>query len=239
MSILHKRTAALLLFGAGVLIGCFFFGLAVWGDLEASLFSSNITADKSLTSMSCPVMINTNETAEVSAVLVNPFDKVLHVMVRSQISNGFLTYKREDLQQGDLQVGERKKVSWEVTPDDAVWERLIFARVYQYASALEKSKGGSCGILVVDFPYLTGFQISALLIGLSLAAMGAGLALWFKINRPIHGKILESTRAVVALAVIVTVGILTAIFAMWFFGLLMLLLAAILVIAVVANLNNA
>ena len=237
MQLNFQRVLALTIFGLGALIGAIFFGLATWGDLEASLFSSGVTGDENLSTMTCPIMITTSETGQVKAVIENSLDRTVHTAVRSDISMGLLTFKREDTQQLTLEPGEKQTVSWEVTSEDAVWNRVILARLYEYANYPEKAKGGSCGILLVDLPLVKGAQIVVISIILSVLGIISGLTIWERAHRPLKGRARDIMRAMVVLGVIVAAGILSALLGSWFFGLMALILALILTGSVIANLS--
>lgn len=237
MKLNSQRIFSLVLYGAGVLIGIVFFGLATWGDLEASLFSSGITADDNLSTMTCPIVMTTSETGQVKAVIENKLDRTINAAVRSQISFGLVTFKREDTIQIQLEPGEKQTVSWNVTPEDAVWNRVIFARIYEFANYPEKSKGGSCGILVVNLPFIKGNLIVALATILSALGILSGLFIWQRIHQPLQGRTMDVMRAMALLGIIVGGGFLSAFLGAWFLGLLALLLALILVGSVIANLS--
>lgn len=218
-----------LIFTLGVLAGLFLLIMMVWGDLEASLFSRGLEADKSLTSLHCPVFISPQETGLVTARLRNPTEMDWERFVRVNISEGFVTLTRELTSSIPVKASNSQKVQWEVYPEDAAYDRIIFFRVYINAKYPYPSLGSSCGILLLDWWGLTGMQI---LVGTILAFLGlTGIGfLLLKVNTSRSDEnAWHAINAMVALAVIVTLGLIISYLSVWVVGLL--LLAAALLMA--------
>ena len=71
------RTLGTPIFTLGILAGIFLLALVVWSDLEASLFSSAMNAEKRLTTLHCPIFISPQETKKVTAKFNQPNRKRL------------------------------------------------------------------------------------------------------------------------------------------------------------------
>jgi len=221
-----------LIFSVGVIAGLFLLIMMVWGDLEASLFSRGLEADKSLTSLHCPVFISPQETGLVTAKLNNPTDKDWERYVRVNISEGFVTLTREFKTNIPIKAGSSQRVQWEVYPEDAAYDRIIFFRAYVNAKYPYPSLGSSCGILLLDWWGLTGMQI---LVGMVAAFLGLTALGFFllKISTPLSDESAwHAINAMVALAVIVILGLIISYLSAWVVGLL-LLAAALLMTGII------
>ena len=103
------QTVGTIIFSIGIALAFGLLAALVWGDLEASLFSTALDAEKSLRTLSCPVFISKNETSQIKATFKNPLDKDWSRFTRVYISDGFITLKREKVRQkSQSRLGERK-----------------------------------------------------------------------------------------------------------------------------------
>lgn len=213
------RALGLLLFVIGALLGLGLAGIAIWGDLEATLFdrTMELLSDASLKGLHCPMLLTTDESGTVSATIKNPLDRPAEFRVRIHVSR-YLTLLRESDSWVSLAPGERQRVEWTVTPDDVVYDHLILVKVLQYPRYPLPSRLGSCGVVVVDLPILSGGQILALALAASLLGMSAGIGLWLAISRPLHGRELEAVRAMVALACCVVASLIAGLLGLWGLG---------------------
>jgi hypothetical protein len=150
------------LYLTGLLVGVTFLSLFVWANIEASLFDPAISGDKSLRTLQCPIIITEEEVASIRVTINNPLEREIDRKVRLNISEGMLTLKRQEAQLISLTPGETKTLEWEAYPSDAAFERLILVRGYIFRSTPLPASSGSCGILVVNVPGMTGGQISLL-----------------------------------------------------------------------------
>ena len=225
------RGISLILYSIGILIGMAVGGGIIWGDLEASLFDSSIKPKSSL-SLSCPVVITTNEVGKVSATLKNPVEREKKFYVRAHISEGYVSLKREIDQQIPVAPGEKGRVYWEIYPEDAAYDRIILFRAYVNPSYPVPSQGNFCGVLVLDIPFLTGTQILMLLLGMSLACIIGGSVLWNKANHPMSEDIRSLTNAMYALAIIIFGAILAGYLGVWILG-IVIFASSILLIGII------
>jgi hypothetical protein len=210
-----------LLFALGVLVGLAMMGGAVWGDLEASLFQSARRGGSGLPGLRCPVILGTSEAGTVSAKLRNPLDRPVEFNVRTYISEGYVSLMREEKTRLPLEPGEKERLEWPVTPDDAAYGRLILARVRVLGQYPLPERQAACGILVLDTGLLSGGQVVALAVLASLLGMGAGAGLWIAVSRPVAGRRLEAVRAMGALAASVGVGLVVSLLGLWVVGVVM------------------
>jgi hypothetical protein len=236
----HKiqRALGVLIFAVGVLSGMALLGIAVWGDLEASLFDASTRADASLTTLRCPVMMTAQEIGRVSATFENPLERPVTFTIRAHISQGHVTLMREINSKLPLEPGETQTLEWTVTPDDAAYGRLVLIRVRVSAKYPLPSRDASCGILVVDLPYFTGNQITAFALAAIVLSMVVGAGLWVVANRPLRGLAHEVTRAMGVLATSILVGLVLGLLGQWLLGTLLLVITVLLIAAIVGYLVN-
>lgn len=170
--------AALFLFG--LLLGLLFSTGSVWGDLEAIMFDPAPTGggDAPLSTLRCPVLITAREGGLVSATFHNPSQLALSRTVRFYVSHGFATLVRQEEQQFLLQPGETRRVSFAVTAEDAAWRHFILVRINVLRNLPLPSHSASCGVIVLNLRGLTGGQVVALAVAVSLLSMAAGMVLW-------------------------------------------------------------
>lgn len=222
------RVVSLIVYSAGLILGMLIAGGIVWSDLEASLFDSSIKTKSSL-SLNCPVAITTHETGKITATLKNPTDRIKNFYIRAHISEGYVSLKREIDQQIPVAIGEKEKVSWEIYPEDAAYNRIILFRANVNAAYPLPTQGNFCGVLVLDIPLLTGSQFFILMLGLSLACLIGGMAIWKKINRPMNENLRSMTNAMIALAIIIYSTIVVSYFGIWILGILLFAISILMI----------
>jgi hypothetical protein len=188
IGIIGLRFFSVLLFSFGTILAIILYGGAVWSDFEASLFDASFTAEKSLSSFKCPVMMTTSETVYIKAAFTNPLDRTFRPFIQFHMSEGYVILKSEFKTTLELEPGETQELEWEVTPERAAWGRFVLARVLQFRRYPVPSHGAACGIVVVDFPALTGNQLLALVTLTSIICMGIGGWIWIRNNRPLEGR---------------------------------------------------
>jgi hypothetical protein len=220
------RTLSIFLFAVGVLAGMVFFTASTWADVESVFYGFNRYGNKVTTVMHCPILITSQETGTLTATFKNTSDQAVRPTVRFQASN--IGLFRTETTRLSMEPGGSQIVEWTVSSADMVLNRLIFAKIYTYASYPLEDIEQTCGILVLDLPGFNGGQITAVFIALSLLGMGLGCLLWSATNRPLKLRRLEAMRAMLTLAVVVILGMLSALFSWWPLGILLTALALIL-----------
>lgn len=221
------RPLGILLFSAGLLLGMALFGTLVWADFEAVLFNPGRRYDAPLRSLRCPVMITRSETGTVTASLTNPLDRSIDRYVRAHITDGYVTLMREVDQSVSIASGERERLAWEVTADDAAFERFILVRIVVRGRYPLPSRQGTCGIFVVDVPYLTGEQVFGLVFTASLISMGMGFGLWYRASEPLRARGLQAARAMGMLASSVALGTIVGWLGWWLPGAIVFLITVL------------
>lgn len=223
------RTIGTLIFSIGVLAGFFLLSMSVWGDLEASLFSRIMDAEKTLISLRCPVIITPGETGKVTARIGNPTDKDWERFTRAYISEGHITLMREIRMAVPIKAGASEMVEWDVYPEDAVYDRIVFFKVYIHSNYPYPSIGGSCGIVLIDWAGLTGKQIQTILMLFFIGFSIMGFALW-KVSTPYSNSEAWSLfYSMITLAIVTIVGLGISYFSFWIIGLMFLVVAVLMI----------
>ena len=218
------RSLGILLFSLGLLLGMALFGAIVWADFEAVLFNPGLQQEAPLRSLRCPVMITESETGEVTASLFNPLERSTERFLQAHITDGYVTLMREVNRRVSLEPGERQQLAWEVTADDAAYERFILVKVVLRGRYPLPSRQGTCGILVVDVPYLRGEQVFGLGFGAALLCMVGGIVLWLKAGDPLVDRGRRVARAMAALTGSIVVGTTVGLLGWWLPGFIIFLI---------------
>lgn len=227
------RKIAFILFTLGLLLGMLFNAGAIWADLEAFLFDSSTSAEGTLHSFKCPVIIAPHEAAQISARFTNPLDRQLKSLVRFHATEGLVTLFREEDTRLDIQPGGKQSLQWQVTAEDAVWDRIVLARVHLFRDYPLPERTAACGVLVVNLAGLPGAWVTWLTVGLSLAGMLGGVTLWGRANQPLKGRDRYAAQTMAGLLGFVLACMAANLFFGWIlagalfvFGLLLLMAAA-------------
>jgi len=229
------RFFSILLFALGILLGTYFFGMVTWGDLEASLFDTNMVPEETLDGFSCPVAISPRETGTVRVLVINSADRVVRPLIQTYISNGGILRVSERQTRLVLDPGEAVAIEYPVEAADAVWGRFIFIRTIQFRAYPLPSRGDACGILLLDIANLSGNQAIALIISISLALSLAGLILWARSNQPLQRRARNAMTAMTAMTIVMTGGIVSAMLGSWLVGLLLGIIMILLTLVIFAE----
>jgi hypothetical protein len=215
-------------YSAGFLVALTLATIAVWGDIEAAMFDPTISAEQRLHGLRCPVIATSHEDVSVRATFSNPSNRSVRIPIQMRVSHGRVTLMREVAVTLPLEPGESETLEWRVGTDDLVYGRFILVRVIGLRSAPLPSRGGSCGIMVFDVPYLAGSQILIISLLFSLVAMLVGGRLWLVSVRPLDYRSRRVARTMVLLALIVSATLVAALFGYWGVGILALIFIFIL-----------
>ncbi len=219
----------LLIFSIGVLLGMALFGSAVWGDLEGSLFDMSLRGEASLRTLRCPVIMTTAEDGTLTATFTNPLDRSIEYRIQTRVSQGHVTMMREVETRLPLDPGEKETLEWMVTPDDAAYGHLVLVGMRLGAKYPLPARHGTCGILVLNLPNLTGDQVFTFTLLISLVSMAVGIGLWIAGNRPLSVLGRDVTRAMIALAVCVITGMITGFLGWWLIGVIFFAITLLLI----------
>lgn len=221
------------LYFLGILFGAAVAALAIWGDLEASLFDTLFKAEQPLPSLSCPVLMTLDEDATIEASFTNGDDRVEILRVRARISQGFASLIREEQIEYSLEPGQSETAVYQISADDAAWDRVVLARVNTVRNApYRRLVGSSCGVLLVPVRGITGNQILFTMISLSLVLTVLGGYLWQNGRiRPYSPQDHKIWRLMLAFAGLVGAAMLAGLLQQWLLGGALLIILFLLLIS--------
>ncbi|MCS7011325.1 MAG: hypothetical protein N2049_07425 [Anaerolineales bacterium] len=220
------------LFTFGALVGLVFFAVGSFADLESVLFGFDRYGYKMASSFDCPVLLDAQETGVVRFVITNRTKTNIRPNVVFQTS-AFPIFRTER-QVIALAPGEKAVLEWTVGQEDLAYRHFIFAKVYTFASYPAPDVEQTCGILVLDLPFLTGAQAVALLVVVSLVSMGVGGGLWM-IQQSVEGQGRSTWSVMLTLAGVVLVGMGSVWLAIWPLGVLLATLSLVLIGVIVGH----
>lgn len=214
------RILSIILFLIGILVGLAFEVIAVFSDVESTLYFPS-PYDRRLNSLHCPVLVAQGETGKISASFTNSLNKVISPTLRAEISTKLMPETVDT--QVSINPGETKRVEWDVTEENIDLGYFIFARVYTPLVYPIPARVATCGILVVSLAGLTGGQLTAILVTLSVVGILGGLILW-PLSTLQTERISGLTNGMRFLGVIVVLGIVASLLG-WWWGISGILLA--------------
>jgi hypothetical protein len=224
---------SILIFFIGFLVGMLLLGIAVVGDFEGYVFYPTLMGDSVLTTLDCPVIMDSSEVGTITATMQNPSEKRITPTVWTHISEGFVTLVREDRVNLELEPGESQQVQWTVTEDDAAYDYWVLVKVYVYSQHPLPSSQGSCGVFVTDLKGFTGVQVYVFAFAISVLFMGVGTGIWFATNRPLRGKaVIDRTRTLVIMGAVVLLGLISTFIGsyLWIVGAVLLIIGVLLIL---------
>jgi hypothetical protein len=236
MSASKKSSSVLsvILFGIGVVMGLVFSAFLIWANVEASLFDPDLRGDAAL-DLHCPLVLNADETGTVSATFTNTATWDVNLIVQADISETYLSLFRHEKVILKLASGESQEVRWTVSAADKVYGRFVFVKAANNRQMPIPGRVGTCGIVIANIPFLTGAEMVVIAIGLTVILFAAGMALWYRGNRPLLGKGNDVMRSMTWLAVVVGVTVLCGIFGAWLPGIVAFVISILLIAEVIRH----
>jgi len=220
------KRAAFFLFSAGILLAFLFNLLSVWANAEALSFDSELKAEGPL-KIVCPPFITLAAPTEISTWVKNSGQDAVRRTLRFTATQGSVLYTRREETIFDLQPGEARRFTWQVSASDAAWRRFVMGRAYLFRAYPDSSQSSACGIFLIPISFLPGEGLSALWLILS-----AALTAWGGWRLHQRGLPADREGAFSALAALSALGILSSLMG-WFALAAFSLLANFLLILIV------
>jgi hypothetical protein len=231
-----RKILILIILLFGVLLGIALVGIATWGDMETVLFYPASTADKDLSNLQCPIVISKTETGLVSVNIKNSSTYTVTPIIRFTVSQGSTIFTEGFTNQPSIPPNSTQKIFWQVTSNEAAYhESLILVQVFVNRSYPLPSRSNTCGITVMNLGPLTGKTVVIGSLCLSLATMLLGSSLWIRSHKTIPGHRDTLSGGLIALELIIFIGILASLFALWMVGLISFLLSVLMIVVLIAR----
>ncbi|MCP4419509.1 MAG: hypothetical protein GY805_23090 [Chloroflexi bacterium] len=214
----YQQKAGLQLFTLGLLLSSIIALIAIWGDLEASLFDVSIRPQESLSTLRCPILITEKESGTIRASFKNESEKSVEISVRAHVSQGFVTYLREENTRLPISAGGTESLSWSIDSEDAAFNRVVLARIATLRKPGHPSVGAACGVMVWHTNLLTGQQIIIGTLLLSFVCLVASVYLWGYKRRVMTSREHEITRMMALFAGIILLALIAGFIGWWGLG---------------------
>jgi hypothetical protein len=219
----------IIVFCLGVVIGLALSGSMIWANFEASMFDPNLMGDEAL-KLHCPLMLTENETGTAYATFTNTGTWDVKLIVNATISENYVVMYRREKVILDLAPGESQEVRWTVSGSEKVFGRFVFVKAANNRLMPIPARVGTCGIVVVNIPFLTGVELVTLAIGLTILFLAAGMFLWNRQNRPLRGQGRDVMRSMYWLSVVIGADILCGVFGAWLPGIVAVVISVLLIV---------
>jgi hypothetical protein len=187
------RALGLALFWLGILLAVALASGGTMADLEATFYGFPWYTHERLPGFKCPVLMTRWETGTVSLTLKNPTDRTIPFLAHADISTPGPT--REARTKVEVAPGEKQRVEWTVTSADVDLGYFIFVSGWTNPAYPYPTRQSMCGILVLNVPGLTGQQVFAGTLVVSVLSMVGGIYLWITGSRPLAGRRRSATGA--------------------------------------------
>lgn len=219
-----KRLTGMLIFAAGILLSTCLTAALTWANFEAAFYGFPRLAIDQFNGLSCPPLLTRRETGVILVEVNNPTGKKIDPILRIDTSTAGVPATKQI--QISLEPGETQQLSQTVTAENIDLGFFIFAKAYRYPAYPLPTAEATCGILIVDLPFLNGMQIYWLWLTLSLAATPLGLWLWSATESQADRKMPSAAKV---LTITALTGLLISAKALWLLGILCLALTILLV----------
>lgn len=234
-----KRQIQIIVSTILIIFGVLFFilvgGLSIWADLEASLFNSARRSTEPLPSLNCPSFITSDETGVVAGTFHNPSERIINPKIQTFVSDGFVILMQEKIDRLEIDPGETESVEIEVTAANAVYNRIVLVRMHQFAYRPLPYRNASCGIFVINIPFLTGMQFIYLSLGFGTLLSTAGIILWGLNSRPIVWDRMTNLQWIIAFILLSISISIIGLLGLWLLGIFLLVFWILLAIGLVSK----
>lgn len=236
------RIISIIFYVIGAFTALVFAGSIIWANFELPFYfdysyAAVRTENQVNADLNCPIILTTKETGMVSTDFTNNTDKTLNPVFRGEISYlGGIARSVEF--KPTILPGESNHIEIEVNKDDIVFYFMILARTFQLPTYKTPAQIGSCAIVMLPIPFLTGNQVYFLSLLVIILALAAGIFLWVKYNRPMQGLSQKIRNVMILLAILLLAAIISGLSGSWIFGLLLLVLIVLLIMVALVYFGN-
>lgn len=245
-----KKNIPLFIFGylffiAGMVIGLYFGGYALWVNLEAMSFwgypesisyDPNLTAEAKISRLRCPILLTNGETAKIAVTVSNPYDKPTRAFLQAHLS---MPGKYESMVRRTrstyISPGEETEIRWMISSDNTIFDHMILARVFlKLTEGHPPARTQSCGIMLFNLWELSSKQILIAIPASSLALMLIGAYLLWQTRSNDRKKKNLAIKVTFVIGLLVALSIISSLLRIWEFILFALALIPIIVFSAVS-----
>lgn len=226
------RSSGSFLFMVGILLGMALAAAASWAGVEAQFYGFESMYGAKLKTVHCPVLMTTAHPTQVRATVSNPGDQPVNMLVRTDLSSpGFIQTTESVV---PLAPHEKKPLEWTVTSQNVDLGFLILAQVSTSPTYANPARQGTCGIVVLNVPGLTGNELFTLALLACLLLIVAGAVLT-EVNSPsMAGRKLSPTTAMRFLGIMTLASMFTSFMGGWLPGLVLFVIAVLGLVVILA-----
>ena len=182
------RLLGSVIFLLGILLGLALALSAIWGDFEGFSYFNTGAGYQSFNGLVCPILMTRSEKSIVTADFENPSGQEFEPYYEVAISAPGSWRKLEG--QLSIPAHTARSIQWTVDANDIDLGFFIFVDVQVLPVAEYSTREGTCGIMVLDLPGVTGGQIFASTLAVSLIGLVLGLGLYALFIYRLHGLII-------------------------------------------------
>ncbi len=226
------RSLGTFLFMAGILLGMALAAAASFAGVEAQFYGFESIYGAKLKTVHCPVLMTTAHPTQVRATVSNPGDQPVNMLVTTDLSSPGLIQTTEEVVA--LAAHEKKPLEWTVTSQNVDLGFLILAQVSTSPNYAQPARQGTCGIVVLNVPGLTGNELFTLALVASLLFIVAGAVLMELNSPPMAGRKLSPTIAMRFLGIMTLAGMFTSFIGGWLPGIVFLVVAVLGLVVILA-----
>jgi hypothetical protein len=216
------KISAIILFIIGLGMGMFLWTGSVWADIEGYMFQPATYADQSEYYLRCPNLITTSDFGIISIGIENNSDKEARKIVRGNKTLGYLIYIAADETILELAPGESEVIHWYIYPEDAAWDRFVLFRANIISSVGTSLTTASCGVMVINVPFLNSNQFLMLLLIGGMILITLGIYLMYLSSKLTGKNDFYTEKLMIALTGVLIIGLLLSLFGQWLIGGLLL-----------------
>ena len=217
----------LLIYSFGISLILFIFVISVWTDFESINLDRYSTKSNLLTTLRCPVLITTNESEIISIKVINNTDRVTRPALTTIITKSTVSILNTTRSNLELQPGTSQIVTRDIKAEDSVYGSMILVKAWVDYPYPEPNKQSVCGVYVLDIDFLSGNQLTNLIIATSLISIFLGLFLFSYGHGLVSQKIMRKRKVYTFLALEIFVLTIICNFGYWLIGIFGLLFTVI------------
>jgi hypothetical protein len=229
------QTKSIRTLGSAIFFLGIFFGLALaiattWASFESVFYFYTGATYDSFGGLRCPNLMTLSDTGIVAARFDNPTGQDIDPYYRVEMSG---VIPREFENQLTVPPHQTNNIQWTVNSNDVDYSNFIFVKLEILPDAYYSSSQATCGIMMINIRGLSGGQILALLLTVSLLGIVLGLELWASVNDKTSNNYSNDLRVRQALGIFVSLAVLAGLTGWWVAGTIFCVLTILLLVILI------